>query len=43
MGRIMGLCFVFSGLTNMLTGPIVNSAVASNDFVPLIVEVGKRT
>jgi len=38
MGRIMGLCFVFSGLTNMLTGPIVNDAVAKGDFVPLLVE-----
>jgi len=38
MGRIMGLCFVFSGLTNMLTGPIVNAAVDSNNFVPLLVE-----
>jgi hypothetical protein len=30
---------VFSGLTNMLTGPIVNAAVDSNNFVPLLVEV----
>jgi len=38
MGRIMGLCFVFSGLTNMATGPLVNSAVAADNFVPLLIE-----
>ena len=35
---IMGLCFVFSGLTNMATGPLVNSAVAADNFVPLLIE-----
>ncbi|CAE7660051.1 FMP42, partial [Symbiodinium pilosum] len=38
MGRIMGLCFVFSGLTNMLTGPLVNSAVDSDNFTQLLIE-----
>ena len=33
---------VFSGLTNMLTGPIVNAAVDSNNFVPLLVEADKK-
>lgn len=36
-------CQVFSGLTNMLTGPIVNDAVAKGDFIPLLVEaVGRK-
>jgi len=38
MGRIMGLCFVFSGLTNMATGPLVNAAVDSGDFTRLLIE-----
>eukprot|EP00913_Durusdinium_trenchii_P001313 g1211.t1 len=38
MGRIMGLCFVFSGLTNMITGPLVNAAVDSQNFTALLVE-----
>ena len=35
-------CQVFSGLTNMLTGPIVNQAVAKYDFTPLLVEAKGR-
>jgi len=36
MGRVMGLCFFFSGLSNVATGPLVNSAVADNDFSILL-------
>lgn len=38
MGRIMGLCFFFSGITNTLTGPLVNAAVAANSFESLLLE-----
>eukprot|EP00931_Biecheleriopsis_adriatica_P087218 TRINITY_DN61719_c0_g1_i1.p1 TRINITY_DN61719_c0_g1~~TRINITY_DN61719_c0_g1_i1.p1 ORF type:complete len:479 (+),score=72.87 TRINITY_DN61719_c0_g1_i1:127-1437(+) len=38
MGRIMGLCFFFSGLVSMLVGHIVDLAVAANNFTPLLLE-----